>query len=57
MYPTAGQACEGPEIGTYILWPHTVAVDALAIGRQLHEAADDLLVPLLLPPAPHISTG
>jgi hypothetical protein len=36
---------------------HAVAIDALAIGRQLHEAADDLLVPLLLPPAPHISTG
>ena len=32
---------------------HTVAIDALAVGRQLHEAADDLLVPLLLPPAPH----
>lgn len=39
------------------MWPHTVAVDALAVGRQLHEAADDLLVPLLLPPAPHVSTG
>jgi len=35
------------------LWPHTVAIDALAVGRQLHEAADDLLVPLLLPSAPH----
>lgn len=57
MYPTARQAREGPEIGAYILWPHTVAIDALAIGRQLHEAADDLLVPLLLPPAPHASTG
>ena len=32
---------------------HTVAIDALAVGRQLHEAADDLLVPLLLPSAPH----
>jgi len=54
MCSTAIGTNKGPEICADILWSQIVAVDAALVGGQLEQAADDLLVPLvLLDPARH----
>lgn len=46
MYPTTSGTNKSPKICTDILRTQVVAVDASSIRRQLHEAPDDLLIPL-----------
>lgn len=48
MCSTAIGTNKGPEICADILWSQIVAVDAALVGGQLEQAADDLLVPLVL---------
>lgn len=56
MYSAASRADESPKGRTNILRTQAVAVDASPVRGQLHETPDDLLVPLLLSPAPHFSS-
>lgn len=54
MYSATNSAYKSPEICADILRTEVIAIDASPIGRQLHEASDDLLVSLLfLPTSAH----